>query len=323
MRLLHSVSTIPGAVRIEENVSTWNAASSWDGAEEQWSGPWGGAEAQWWGTILPRIHAFVPAHTILELAPGHGRWSQYLKDLCDELILVDLAENCIEECRSRFAREQHIRYHVNDGMTLPSVEDHSVDFAFSFDSLVHAEADALGSYASELARVLKPDGVAFLHHSNMRELRAWAALARRVPERWRWKLETRGLLVNLSAWRAETTSASWFRRICDEAGLTCVAQEKIAWHHGRFLIDAISVITPRGSAWERPGRVLRNPRFMNEARLLAQASKLYSTQSFSTRRVSAAQNSVPSPNNCSTSMDPSAAADRRSSSSTIDPTQLA
>ena len=263
-------------MRIDENVSTWNAASSWDGAEEQWSGPWGGAEAQWWGTILPRIHAFLPVPTILELAPGHGRWSQYLKDLCDELILVDVAENCIEACRSRFAGEQHIRYYVNDGMTLADVEDHSVDFVFSFDSLVHAEADALKSYSHELARVLNPNGVAFFHHSNMGELRMWAALARRVPKRWRWNLETRGLIVNVSAWRAETTSASWFGRTCDEAGLACVTQEKIAWHYGRFLIDAISVVTPRGSAWERTRRVLRNPGFIDEARHVAQASGLYS-----------------------------------------------
>jgi SAM-dependent methyltransferase len=309
-------------VRVEENVSTWNAASSWDGAEEQWSGPWGGPEAQWWGTILPRIHAFVPAATILELGPGHGRWTQYLKDLCDELILVDVAENCIEECRSRFAAEQHITYHVNDGMSLTAVEDRRVDFAFSFDSLVHAEADALQSYAHELARVLTPDGVAFIHHSNLGELRWWAALARSVPNRWRWNLEVRGLIVNVSAWRAESASASRLAGACDEAGLVCVAQEKIAWHYGRFLMDAISVITPRGSTWERPPRAVENPRFMDEARLVAQASSLYSAPTFSRRRVSTAQKSVPSPTSRSTSIDAEAAADRRSSSSTIEPTQL-
>lgn len=309
-------------MRIDENVSTWNAASSWDGAEEQWSGPWGGAEAQWWGTILPRIHAFVPAPTILELGPGHGRWSQYLKELCDELILVDVAEKCIETCRSRFADEQHIVYHVNDGMSLGFVEDHQVDFVFSFDSLVHAEADALTSYAHELARVLTPDGVAFIHHSNLGELRAWTALARCIPRRWRWDLEVRGLIVNISAWRAESASASRVVRACEKAGLSCIAQEKIAWHYGRFLIDAISLITPRGSTWDRPRRVIRNPRFMDEARLVAQASGVYSARARSTRRVSTAQKGVRSPTSRSTSIDPAAAAERRSSSSTTEPTQL-
>jgi hypothetical protein len=46
------------------------------------------------------------------------------------------------------------------------VGDGSIDFAFSFDSLVHVEADALASYVAGLARVLTEKGVAFLHHSN-------------------------------------------------------------------------------------------------------------------------------------------------------------
>ena len=43
--------------------------------------------------------------------------------------------------------------------------DASIDFAFSFDSLVHAEANILESYISELARVLKANAIAFIHHS--------------------------------------------------------------------------------------------------------------------------------------------------------------
>ena len=42
---------------------------------------------------------------------------------------------------------------------LPMVEESSIDFVFSFDSLVHVEAETLAAYLSELARVLKPDGV--------------------------------------------------------------------------------------------------------------------------------------------------------------------
>ncbi len=265
---------------IKENVETWNAAASWTAEGDEWSGPWGSAEAQWWGTLLPRLHAFLPAATILELGPGHGRWTQYLKGRCDELILVDLAENCIDACRERFAADTNITYHVNDGASLPGVADRSVDLAFSFDSLVHAEADALAGYARELSRVLKPDGVGFIHHSNMAELRARAALARRVPERWRKPLSARGVLVNLYAWRAQTPSAEWFARACEEAGLACVAQEKIAWEYGRFLTDAITVVTPRGSRWERPRALVENPDFIREARMISSSAKLYAEGSF-------------------------------------------
>jgi SAM-dependent methyltransferase len=260
---------------IQENIATWNARSSWSAGGEEWSGPWGGSELQWWGTLLPRIHAFVPATTILEIGPGHGRWTHYLKDLCDELILVDLAEGCIEACRERFSSAQHIAYHVNDGKSLAMIPDRSVDFAFSFDSFVHAEADVLKAYALELGRTLKPNGVAFLHHSNMGAYRFQAALAEMVPGRLRRPLTARGLLVNLYTWRARTTTAELFEALCARAGLACIVQEKIAWEYGRQLTDAISVATPTGSRWERPNVVVRNPRFMDEARSLARASGLY------------------------------------------------
>jgi SAM-dependent methyltransferase len=271
---------VPG---IEDNVATWNAASSWTADGDEWSGRWGSSEAQWWGSLLPRVHTFLPAKTILELGPGHGRWSAYLKDTCDELILVDLAEECIEACKTRFAQAGNIAYHVNDGRTLPQVAEHTVDLAFSFDSLVHAEADALESYASELARTLTPDGVAFIHHSNMGALRAQAGLARRIPERLRRPLTARGAVVNLYAWRASSPSATWFAEVCGQAGLVCIAQERIAWEYGRHLTDAITTVTPRGSRWERAMVAVDNPRFMDEARIERQVGQLYARQSFPSR----------------------------------------
>lgn len=261
---------------LEANIETWNSAVNWSAQGEEWSGAWGSSESQWWGTLIPRLHGFLPTGTILEIAPGHGRWTQYLKDMCDELVLVDLAENCIAACRTRFASADHITFHVNDGKSLDAVPSASVDLAFSFDSLVHAEADVLESYAHELARVLKPDGVAFIHHSNMGEYQRLAALTRRVPDRLRRGLVRAGILVNVYAWRAESVTAERFARQCEAAGLACIGQEKIVWEYGPQLTDVISLCTPRGSRWERPNVVVENRGFMAEARQLKQMARLYS-----------------------------------------------
>lgn len=254
---------------------TWNSASGWTAGGDEWSGPWGGSESLWWGTLLPRIHPFVPAAVVLEIGPGEGRWSGYLRQLADELVLVDVAEHCVETCRGLFAGDTQVACHVGDGRSLPMVDDRSVDFAFSFDSLVHAEADVLESYACELARALRPDGVAFLHHSNMAAYRRAAAIARAVPSSLHSPLIGHGLLVNISAWRAESTSAEQFASVCASAGLSCVGQELIAWEYGRHLSDAITLVTPRGSKWERPNRVVRNRAFMAEARMRARLTTLY------------------------------------------------
>ena len=134
---------------ISENKRLWTDYD-WQQQGDEWSAEWGTTEILWWGTIRPRIHAFVPTGTILEVAPGVGRCTQYLKDLCQHLTVVDLTDRCIEACKERFSSDSHITYHVNDGKSLEMIPDHSVDFVFSFDSLVHVEADVIEAYLSQM-----------------------------------------------------------------------------------------------------------------------------------------------------------------------------
>ena len=109
---------------------------------------------------------------MLEIAPGYGRITQFLHPRCDRLTVVDLNETCISACRQRFARRPHITYNVNDGRSLAAAEDSAVDFALSFDSLVHADAHVIEGYLKQLATKLTADGVAVLHHSNAGAYRA-------------------------------------------------------------------------------------------------------------------------------------------------------
>jgi SAM-dependent methyltransferase len=256
---------------VEQNLEMWDRAWDWPEQGDEWSAWWGGTPALWHGALLPRIHTFVPTQTILEIAPGYGRCTQYLKDLCNRLIVVDLSERCIDHCRDRFSDAGNIEYHVNDGRSLDTVDDQSVDFAFSFDSLVHAEADVLEAYAHELARILKPSGVGFIHHTNIGQYRRLAAIARRIPERVRGPLVTRGLLVNVFAWRSESFTAEIFAAQCERAGLDVISQELISWEHGPFLMDAFSVFTPHRSK-HQPRRVFKNKFFNRDARHMAELS---------------------------------------------------
>ena len=260
---------------LDEIRMTWGAAAGWQAGGDEWSGPWGGSEPLWWGTLMPRIHAFLPAGRILELGPGQGRWSSRLVEHCDELVLVDVAAHALEACRARLGAASGVSFHVGDGHSLPMVASGSIDLAFSFDSLVHAAADVMDAYAAELARVLAPDGVAFLHHSNMAAHRRAAARARRVPDALRRRLTVRGLLVNLYAWRAESTTAESFAAACARNGLSCFGQELIAWEYGRHLTDVISLVARPGSRFDRPPVRVRNPGFMAEARALARTAPLY------------------------------------------------
>jgi SAM-dependent methyltransferase len=263
---------MPGVL---ENQRKWSD-HNWEHGGHRWSpgGTSAGTEMMWWRTIRSRLFHHLPAGTVLEIAPGYGRWTEYLIAESDRLIGVDVTQRCIDVCRSRFdaARSE---FHVNDGALLPMVETASIDFAFSLDSLVHVERPQVESYLRELARTLKPGGAAFLHHSN---LGAYAtaegnAIADYVGER---------------HWRAPSMSARIFRDACTQAGLVCVSQEVINWIGRDAQVDRYRLpgeqiaLTDCFSTCMRPPvtapgatRVLLNRRFVEEWREDIALTSLY------------------------------------------------
>jgi ubiquinone/menaquinone biosynthesis C-methylase UbiE len=249
---------------ISENKRIWDEAYHWREEGDRWSETWGTALSQWMGCLLPRVFPFLSGR-ILEIAPGHGRWTQFLQTHCTSLIGIDLAQGCVEHCIRRFASYPNLEFRANEGSTLPMIENNSIDFAFSFDSLVHCEADVMSSYVKELARVLKPGGVAFLHHSNLNAVRRSA-----LPKM---KIRLLRLQDKLHA-RAPSMSAEKMRTFVKDAGMMCVQQEIIPWGTPRWLmIDCISTIV------NSPGNqchVIRNPRFMEEAVSIKRISSLSS-----------------------------------------------
>lgn len=268
---------------IEWNRSVWGTAYTWPVLGDEWSAVWGGAETHWFATILPRIHKFLPAEIVLEIAPGHGRWTGYLLPLSSRYIGVDLAESCVATCTQRFGATGNASFFVNDGKSLPMVADRSVDFVFSFDSLVHVEADVIDAYLSELARVLAPDGVGFIHHSNLGEhlpaLNFAHLLEKAVtpipPAR---RALTRLRMISWDHSRARSMTAERFALGCRKAGLDCIGQELIDWGHiGRKMIDCFSLVTKPGSRWDRSNVVVKNPNFMDEALSARRISLIYTS----------------------------------------------
>lgn len=258
---------------VETNKAVWGGGYGWTQRGEEWSAPWGSAAAQWQCVILPRIRNFLPASTVLEIAPGYGRWTQYLQPEAQHLIVVDLSEPCIEACKSRFAEATNISYHVNDGKSLAMVAAGSVDFAFSFDSLVHVDLDVLRAYLTQLSEKLSPDGVAFLHHSNIGVYARRWAMQRRLPRNLRKVLGPLRLAGHTHD-RDFTVTAADVERVCRDVGLVCIAQETLNWRQS-LQIDAFSTITRPDSKWARPNRVWANSRFMRQAADARRIDHLY------------------------------------------------
>jgi ubiquinone/menaquinone biosynthesis C-methylase UbiE len=267
-----------------ENLQVWNRWYDWPGAGDEWSAQFGGTESLWWFILYPRIHRFLPASTILEIAPGYGRWTQFLKAHCRSMIAVDISEKCIEHCKARFASDNHIKYHVNDGTSLDAIPDDSIDFVFSFDSLVHAEKDVIEGYLTQLARKLTPDGVGFFHHSNIgaypKRLAMVEFCRRRLPpfvgQRLLTEKRVEALLsINVSGWRATSMSGEVFRQCCEAARLKCISQELISWMKGKCLIDCISVFAKPLSNWPVKKVPFVNDHFLESASDASRLAQLY------------------------------------------------
>jgi SAM-dependent methyltransferase len=239
---------------LDWNLSKWELEYDWPEAGEEWSEAWGGSEAQWFGALFPRLHRFFPARRILEIAPGFGRWSKFLIAGCDEFIGLDMAPKCIESCRVRFADAMHARFFTNDGSSLAAAEDRSIDLVFSFDSLVHAESDVIASYVSEILKKLAPDGVAFIHHSN---------------------LHAYGKALGIRHGRGLTVSADIVADQVTLSGGKILIQEVVNWG-GEHLIDCLTLFARRDSCPSAQPVRLTNPLFMGESTLIKNFQSPYS-----------------------------------------------
>ncbi len=234
----------------------------WSNRGDEWSEPWGGTRYLWSITIFPRIQSLLPSTQILEIAPGFGRCTQFLKDFCDRLTVVDISERCIHACQERFRESGSISYHTNDGTSLDMIPDRSIDFVFSWDSLVHADNTVMEAYIKQLPRIMKPGGYGFIHHSNLAEYvdKNTGKLMREDPHS-----------------RDETMDSSLFLQYCNESGLHCLVQEKITWRCD-YLNDCFSLITPGHDRLRPQYRLIENYHFMEEAKFAKFLSETYNFQ---------------------------------------------
>jgi ubiquinone/menaquinone biosynthesis C-methylase UbiE len=263
---------------IEQNRATWDGYD-WGAGGEEWSEKWGTSAMQWHGVLLPRIRSFLPAPTILDLAPGFGRWSYHLKDWCQRLVLVDLSEKALRGAHERLSKYPQISFFLNDGRSLAMIPDGSVDLVFSFDSLVHVDDHVIEGYVAEIAKKLAPDGVAFVHHSNLgafpisSRVQGW--MFKRCPRVLEALIRSHVFDNVASQWRGASMTAAKMRDYTARHGLACVSQELVTWTSRRALIDCISTFARPASRWARENRVFENPRFMADARTWSELARLY------------------------------------------------
>lgn len=154
---------------VEWNKRVWGEDHAWSDAGDEWSGMAAhcGQPYAAWKASLVETYIIPEARDarVVEIAPGHGRWTEHLVRVAKTVDVADINASCLDSCRQRFIGHDNIAYHLTDGRSLYFAAPSSVDFVWSFDSFVHMDPDVIRSYLREIARVLAPRGTAIIHHA--------------------------------------------------------------------------------------------------------------------------------------------------------------
>jgi len=102
--------------------------------------------------------------TVLEIGPGAGRWTEILLQQCSRLLVADISQEALEICRERFAAHENIDYLLIDDRGLGFLPASSIDYVWAYDVFVHINPADTERYISDFSRLLKPGGVAIIHH---------------------------------------------------------------------------------------------------------------------------------------------------------------
>jgi len=195
---------------VAKNLRRWDEDHHWPRHGDEWNRQAAACGMDYGAWKLSMVEHLIAPYagadkSVLEIAPGHGRWTEHLVPRFGRVVAVDLSPSCIDYCRKRFADARNVDYFVTDGTSLPQV---AVDFVWSFDAFVHMDRGVIGAYLREIARVLKQGGTAILHHANV------ADLAGHVQD-------------DAEGWRAPMTAAL-FAQLAQDAGLA-VEDQFVYW----------------------------------------------------------------------------------------------
>jgi hypothetical protein len=137
-----------------------------------------------------------------------------------------------------------------------AIPDDSIDFVFSFDSLVHVELEIVGGYCEQINKKLNDRGIAFLHHSNA--LMGVDNTEILYPQRG----------------RATSVSSANIKEIIERSGGRTLIQEEVNWQ-SKKRIDCFTTFSKNTSYAHLQYKLIENDNFMAETELIRASLSQY------------------------------------------------
>jgi cyclopropane fatty-acyl-phospholipid synthase-like methyltransferase len=98
---------------------------------------------------------------VLEIGCGSGYWTKFLCENAKEVFAIDLIPKpSLDYKNFNYIENENMQFNCS------SLEDNSIDFAFSFGVFCHLSLDACETYLKDVMRVLKTGGTAIFMYSD-------------------------------------------------------------------------------------------------------------------------------------------------------------
>ena len=157
--------------------ATWDAAAASDRVDEFVGDP-ATARAELEG-LFGRLGADPRGGTCVEVGCGPGRMTAVLAERFDSVVAVDVSAGMLERARAAVT-SPNVDFRLVEGDRLDSVEDGIADALVCYLVLQHLpERRVVLRYLEEFARVLSPEGSAFVQLPVLRERPSPLGLATR------------------------------------------------------------------------------------------------------------------------------------------------
>ena len=165
-----------------------------------------------WGedTVFYKMFKQLDLENVIELAVGRGRHVKMYEPKAKHIVVVDILQKNIDYCKERYKDSKKIDYLCNNGYNLKELNSGEYSALFCYDAMVHFEMMDIYEYLRDIYRVLKPNGMALLHHSNNTS-------------------DYRGSFSNSMAGARNYMSKDLFAYLSYRAGFEVVDQKVIDW----------------------------------------------------------------------------------------------
>jgi ubiquinone/menaquinone biosynthesis C-methylase UbiE len=173
------------------------------------------------GSPFRRLFDRLDLTSVAELACGHGRHTEVFVAQAGHVTMIDIFDSNLLACRKRLGENAKVSFLKGDGSSFRPLPDSSVTAVICYDAMVHFSPVMVRAYIQDAARILRPGGMALLHHSNLEAPR------------------DRHYGLNTHARNHMTTAL--FAGYVAEAGLTIAEQRILPWG-GIPDIDALSLL---------------------------------------------------------------------------------